>query len=364
MRILFALPGFHRVARGAEVALESVAEHIAQKKEHQVRLIGSGPVKSNRTYEYKGHPVISRDRFTRWPRVPFLRNEFAYEDLTFAHRLMFDRWRTEADITVTCSYPYTNWALRSWSPGRSRPAHVFVTQNGDWPAYERRREYRFFNCDGLVCTNPMYWVRNREQWFSTLIPNGVDPNKFRPGLGDRAHLGLPTDRKVVLIASALDPTKKVIEAIRAVARLPDVFCCIAGDGPLRAAVDRAGKELLGNRFLRRQFQHELMPLLYRSADVFLHMAPLESFGNVYIEALASGLPIVANDDEVTRWILGEHGHLIDTANEDIVADTVAQVLRAAKLNPESQAAYAASKYSWPYVAQQYCKFFGDVLARC
>ena len=42
MHVLFALPGLHRVRRGAEVVFESVAQEIALGGEHQVTLVGSG----------------------------------------------------------------------------------------------------------------------------------------------------------------------------------------------------------------------------------------------------------------------------------------------------------------------------------
>jgi glycosyltransferase involved in cell wall biosynthesis len=84
--------------------------------------------------------------------------------------------------------------------------------------------------------------------------------------------------------------------------VPRAFCVIAGDGPLRNGVDHLAAKLLPGRFLRSTFPHELMRVLYRSANVFLHAAVRESFGNVYIEALVSGTPIVAHNDEVTRWI--------------------------------------------------------------
>ena len=42
LRILFALPGLHRVVRGAEVAFESVAREIARTPGYSVTLIGSG----------------------------------------------------------------------------------------------------------------------------------------------------------------------------------------------------------------------------------------------------------------------------------------------------------------------------------
>src|SRR3546814_16103079 len=53
-----------------------------------------------------------------------------------------------------------------------------------------------------------------------------------------------------------------------------------------------------------------MPALYRSADVFLHMSLLESFGNVFIEAWASGLPVIGHDTERLRWILGAESQLL------------------------------------------------------
>ena len=363
MRVLFALPGLHRVHRGAEVVFESIAQEIALEGEHDVTLIGSGAEMPHRAYRFKRVPAVPRERFERWPTIPFLRSEHMYEELTFAAGLMTTSSCNDTDITVTCSYPYTNWALRSRLPGRHRPAHVFVTQNGDWPAYQRQREYRFFSCDGLVCTNPLYYERNRERWFSALIPNGIDPARFYPGAGDRARLGLPENRPTVLMVSALAEGKRVLEGLRAVARIPDAFCVVAGDGPLRNEVDLLAAELLPGRFLRGTFPHAQMPELYRCADVFLHTAIRESFGNVYIEALGSGTPVVAHDDEVTRWILENHAHLVDATSEEALVDALKSVLRAPSGSTAPRVAFARSRYSWRAVAVRYRDFFTEVVRR-
>jgi glycosyltransferase involved in cell wall biosynthesis len=363
MHIVFALPGLHHVRRGAEVAFESIAQQIALEGEHDVTLIGSGVEIPRRAYRFKRVPSVSRHRFERWPRIPFLRSEHMYEDLTFAVGLMTTRWRSGIDVTVTCSYPYTDWALRGQLFGGHRPAHIFVTQNGDWPAYERRREYRFFSCDGLVCTNPLYWERNRNRWFSTLIPNGIDPTRFLPGPGDRAHLGLPDNCPIVLMVSALDESKRVLEGMRAIAEVSDAFCVIAGDGPLRNDADRLAAEILPGRFLRSTFPHELMPLLYRSANVFLHTATGESFGNVYIEALASGTPVVAHDNEITRWILEDHACLVDTHSHPLLVEALKKALIAPEGSTARGAAFAISRYSWSVVAEAYRDFFIEVVRR-
>ncbi len=348
--------------RGAEVAFESIAHEIGVAGSDDVVLIGSGQPRDDRAYRFQHVPCVPRERFERMPKVPLLRTEYMYEELTFAAGLALTR-RKGVDITVTCGYPYTNWILRSHLPGRKRPAHVFITQNGEWPATSNDREFRFFNCDGLVCTNPSYFEHNRDRWFSTLIPNGVDPDCFRPGPGDRPAFGIPDDRPVILMVSALVESKRVLESIAAVSQIPDPFLVVAGDGPLRREVDRLAADLLPGRFLRGTFPYQEMPNLYRSADVFLHSTPLESFGNVYVEAMATGLPIVANDEDLTRWILGEHGHLVDVASTESVVSGLKAALAQSDHGAMGRAAFAAENYAWRIIAARYRSFFDEVLAR-
>lgn len=363
MRILFALPGLHRVHRGAEVVFESIAQEIALGGEHAVTLMGSGREDPARAYRFRRLGVMPRERFERWPSLPFLRNEYMYEELTFAAGLAAARWRRDFDVTVTCGYPYTNWALRTHLPGTRRPAHVFVTQNGDWPAHQRRREYRFFSCDGLICTNPEFLARNRERWRCALIPNGFDAGRFHPGPADRAALGLPGDRPVILMVSALISDKRVLEGMRAVARMPDAFLLLAGDGPLRDDVDRLAAEVLPGRFLRRTYAYHQMPGVYRSADAFLHMSLSESFGNVYVEALASGTPVVAHDGPISRWILERHALLVDTTSEPALVQALTGALAAGRQGAEERAAFAVSRYTWKAVAARYVEFLGEVARR-
>jgi glycosyltransferase involved in cell wall biosynthesis len=363
MRVLFALPGLHRVHRGAEVVFEAVAHEIARDPAHEVTLVGSGREIPGRAYRFRHVPAVARERFERWPAVPFLRHEYMYEELTFAAGLAAARWRRGVDVTVTCGYPYTNWALRSHLPGRPRPAHVFVTQNGDWPAHGRRGECRFFSCDGLVCTNPLFFERNRERWFATLIPNGFDAARFGPGPAARAALALPEGRPLVLMASALIPDKRVLEGVRAVARIPDAVLLVAGDGPQRDEVDRLAAALLPGRFVRRTFPHAQMPDLYRSADVFLHLSLAESFGNVYVEALACGAPVVAHDGPISRWVLGEHARLVDTTSEPELVRALAGALAAGGAGGAGRAAFARARYTWGAVAARYLEFFAAVVRR-
>jgi glycosyltransferase involved in cell wall biosynthesis len=103
-----------------------------------------------------------------------------------------------------------------------------------------------------------------------------------------------------------------------------------------------------------------MPDLYRSADLFLHTKIRESFGNVYVEALSCGTPIVAHDAEVTRWILGDHAILVDTELQAALTEAIVEALKTRRPNAAS-ADWAHRHYSWEVVAGKYLDFFSEVV---
>lgn len=360
MRIFFALPGLHRYDRGAEVALISLASELA-KGGDDVTMIGSGDQRPSVPYHFIQAGSVARERFEPFPKLPLLRSETVYEEASFIPGLLRRYRPADYDITVTCSFPFTNMALRRPVLGGARPAHIFITQNGDWPARSSQSEYRLFGCDGLVCTNPDYYERNRDRWRSALIPNGIDVARFNEGPGERGKFGLPADRPIILMVSALIESKRVADGIRAVSRVPDAHLVVAGDGPLRDAIDALAAELLAGRFTRVSIGAHEMPALYRSADVFMHLSKEESFGNVFLEAMACGLPLVAHDSPRVRWIVGEQEYLLDTGDAGAVAGAIGRALHAPASQREARVR-RASDFAWSKVAGRYRDFFEDVLS--
>lgn len=360
MRVLFALPGLHRVDRGAEIAFISVANELA-KAGDAVTLIGSGQARAGTPYRFLHAASVARERFESFPTMPVLRNEYAYEELTFVPGLARRYRPADYDVTVTCSYPFTNWILRRPVVGHSRPAHVFVTQNGDWPAYATNSEYRYFGCEGLVCTNPDAYERNKDRWRCQVIPNGVDCSRFTPGAALRKEFNLPEDRLIVLMVSALIPSKRVELGIEALKHIPNAHLFVAGDGPLRQTIDEAGARLLPGRFTRVSVTPDRMPAVYRATDVFMHLSKEEPFGNVFIEAMACGKPIVAQDSSRVRWIVGDDEFLF---GHDDPAEIAACIKRAAKDSPARAPARAkkAEAFSWTKVGEQYRRFLQEVVS--
>jgi glycosyltransferase involved in cell wall biosynthesis len=193
-----------------------------------------------------------------------------------------------------------------------------------------------------------------------MIPNGVDSARFHPGRGDRSRFGLPVDGPLVLMVSALVPTKRVLEGMRACADIQDVGFVVAGDGSLRDETDRLGRELFGARYRRVSVTHDDMPELYRCANVFLHMSTSESFGNVYTEALASGLAIVAHDRDLTRWVIGQQGWLVDTTVPSSTTAALEDAIRSRRDGSRTPP-LVAEEFTWAHIGRRYADFITAVV---
>ncbi|MBE9070821.1 glycosyltransferase family 4 protein [Leptolyngbya cf. ectocarpi LEGE 11479] len=357
MRVAFILPGLHRVVRGAEGAFESIARELAQMSDVEVTLFGSGEPRENEPYNFIHVPNVPRESFEHWPKFPVLRTEYAYEELTFVASLIKYYKPKDFDFVVTCSYPFINWLLRIGNK-QHQPVHIYVTENGDWEIQGNRSEYRYFSCDGLVCINPEYYERNKDKWKSMLIPNGVNPDSFVPGPANRELFNLPEDVPLALIVSALISSKRVCEGIRAASKIDGLHLVVCGDGPERDQVKALGEELMPGRFKLMKLTRQQMPDMYRAADLLLHMSLDEPFGNIYIEASAIGLPVVAHDWKATRWILEDTAILVDTTSDK---ETIAGINKALKRryqdSIELRRQLVEKRFAWKNIAKMYYEFF-------
>ena len=368
LRVCFVLPGLHSINRGAEKTFESVGERLAADPAFEVTLIGAGPEIPGRNYRYLQANSRMRQRFEAWPRFPPVRNPYRWEELSFAAGLRSIYSPADYDCTITCSYPFVNWLLRA-NRKKGRPAHIFVTQNGDWPAQRSSGEYRLFGCDGLICTNPEFYERHRETWNAVLIPNGVSVNEFASAKPDRSALGLCSEATVVLMVGALVAQKRIIEGIALLRGLRDLFLLIVGDGPMRNEVIQAAELAMPGRWKLLNVPFQKMPMVYASSDLLLHMAVDESFGNVYVEALAAALPVVAQDSTLTRWIFGANKEeriwgpdawLVETTRRSNVLSAVQSAMLRRRSHRLDEV-HVAGSYSWETIARKYAAFVREVV---
>lgn len=168
----------------------------------------------------------------------------------------------------------------------------------------------------------------------TVLPPVVDTDRFRPGDGGadtRRQFGLP-EGIVAGTVGKVASARGHEDAIRAAAALPAVSLAHVGHGELMPVLERRAAELgASDRNFWLGYQEEALPDLYRSWDVFLFTASGSDQGHrAILEAMASGLPIVARD------VPGVRDLLTDGQEGFVVAD-VAGTTRALAQLTESQA---------------------------
>jgi phosphatidylinositol alpha-mannosyltransferase len=132
-----------------------------------------------------------------------------------------------------------------------------------------------------------------------VVPNGVDTERFRPGLTPIHHL---RDGCVnVLFVGRLEKRKGLRDLLQAFRylheRVPRTRLIVAGDGPLRGKVESfVSGNRLENVLLAGYVPEQVLPRFHASADIFCAPASgRESFGIVLLEAMAAGLPVVGTE---------------------------------------------------------------------
>jgi len=171
-----------------------------------------------------------------------------------------------------------------------------------------------------------------------VLPNTVDP-RFAPGAAPpalRRSLGLEGGR-VLLTVSRLSASERykghdrIIAALpRILERRPDTFYLVAGDGDDRARLEALAHERLLTdrvRFAGRVSAEDL-PDYYRLADAFVMPSAGEGFGIAYLEALATGLQVVAGgrDGGADALADGALGALVDPYDERALIEAVVAAL--------------------------------------
>lgn len=206
-----------------------------------------------------------------------------------------------------------------------------------------------------------------------LLPSGVDTTLFTPDSGAReeirARLGLG-DRPTVVCVSRLVPRKGQDVLIRTLPelrkRVPDVVLLLVGGGPYRKRltelVDALG--VADHVVITGSVPWAELPAHYNAGDVFAMPArtrgkglDVEALGIVYLEASATGLPVVAGRsggapeavlDEVT-------GHVVDGRDVAQLRDTLEALLndpvRARRMG-EAGRAWVTENWRWDKMAER------------
>jgi alpha-1,6-mannosyltransferase len=208
-----------------------------------------------------------------------------------------------------------------------------------------------------------------------VAPMGVDSELFTPArrsTAGRQRL-IETvqgrgDATVLLYAGRLAPEKNLSLLIETIGRLdPAIYrLAIAGTGILLGTLKRecAARDLSHVAFLGHVADRETLADYYANADIFVHPNPREPFGIAPLEAMSSGLALVAPDSGgVTSY-----ANALNAWPADSTPTAFADAITAVRANPAVRVAKTAAarktaeQHRWPEVTARYLQLFRELHA--
>jgi len=217
-----------------------------------------------------------------------------------------------------------------------------------------------------------------------MVPYGINVPDGPPDRGEnirrelRRKLGLPEDRPIILSVGWISTKQKRMDyVVREVARLisevrdresgvrdqavPYLIMLGAIDEESASIIAFACEKLGEENFTARLVPHEQVADYYRAADLFVLASLQEGFGRVFLEALIYGLPVIAHDHPVMRFVLGSEGTFGDLSTPGVLAALIRE-----KLGREDSEADAIrrremvrARFSWVVLSPQYREMFLD-----
>ena len=257
-------------------------------------------------------------------------------------------------------------------------AHGFHFYNGapllNWMIYYPAEKFLSRFTDGLITINQEDY--RRAQKFhagkTILIPGvGIDLDKFQKKEPTRQEirnkLGIP-ERKIILMSvGELTKRKNHMAVIEALACLKeyDILYVVCGDGPMKARL-RARAEELGvrERVKLLGFRKDIAEL-HKMADIFVFPSLQEGLPVALMEAMASGLPIVAsrirgNEDLIQN---NRGGYLVKAQDSKQLAEAISKMIK----NPgqrdkmEKRNLEIIKHYGQNAVLQKMKEFFNEIV---
>lgn len=356
MKIAFLSIYSGLVNRGVEIYVKELAERLA-KAGYDVTVFQGGRLRGNKSYKVEtidvdlnwkhkdtSGSILSRLLIDYWRRKVFI---FSLKSLRKIHQEKFD-------VIIPTNGAWQAILLRAitWLWGGKI---IISGQSG--PGWDDRVNlWTFPDVFIALSSYAKKWAKKVNPFIKVeYIPNGVDLSEFRSYGKSFVH---NLEKPVVLCVGALTNSKRIELVVRAVAKLKNTSLLVAGDGILKDDIVKLGKGLLGERFYLTKVTHDKMPDLYRAASVFtLPSASFHSFEIVLTEAMATNLPVIANDDSIRREIVGEAGILVNPEDRDEYAKAIKQAL---EKNWGNKPRLQAEKFSWDNITRKYQELFDEI----
>jgi glycosyltransferase involved in cell wall biosynthesis len=170
----------------------------------------------------------------------------------------------------------------------------------------------------------------------SLVRSGIDLDAFRSANVDRGakkrELGLSAEQPTIGMVAPMKPQKAPLDFARMAALVgrvrPDAQFLFVGDGELRGAMEaEVARQGLGRAVHLLGWRRDITEIM-RCLDVFVLTSRWEGLPRVYLEALASGVPVVGTNVDGAAEVIAEgvNGYLVEPGDMQAMADRVLSLL--------------------------------------
>ncbi len=265
---------------------------------------------------------------------------------------VFELFRKRYDIVIPTNGRFQAALVRkiTWLYG----GKVVISGQSGIGFDDRVNLYTFPNCFVALSDFQLAWARKINPLVRVVkIPNGVNLKIKAEG-----NLSVNLPKPIVLSVGALEKNKRHDLTIKAVSKMGRASLLIVGKGSREEALNKMGQKYLSDRFKIIALPYSQMQNVYKAVDVFAFpTVPWESFGIVLLEAMASGLPVVTNNDPIRKEIVGDAGILVDPTNIEEYANALKKALES---NWEDKPKRQAAKFDWDNITEAYEKLFKEL----
>ncbi len=371
MRIALVTENFLPKIDGVTRALAMLLEHL-QRRGHQAIVLGpEGAPKRYAGARVFGAPGLPLPMYPELhmlfppPKFKRLLESFHPDIVHVADPMLLGAaaifWAQRLAIPIIASY-HTNIAAYC------NYFHLGALEKPVW-AYRR---FLHQHCQATLCPSPSTAFQLKHQGFTPvgIWPRGVDAALFTPRRRSqlwRQRITPDPTAQIVLYVGRLSYEKNLMALVSAFTAIEDehTYLVLVGDGPARNDLQQA---LAGHRAtLTGYLRGEALAEAYASADLFAFPSTTETFGQAVLEAMASGLPVVAFEAEGVRDLVrhGETGILIPLADNAAFARSIQQLL----ITPDQRALLganarrAAEQRTWESVMDSLLSAYCQVISR-
>lgn len=323
MKISLLCSGLGNISRGHEIFANSLFNLVSEainitllkgggKDTAREWVIGNIP-RNSACLDYI-HMAVS----PKWANITKEQERVRIETETFAYATLKPLLEGDFDVIHCLEQEVCNIIYDHRHLFRHTPKVVFSNGGAilgrNLPRCDFVQEYTEYNL--------RYSIKNK----AFMIPHGVDTNRFNPQVKSdfRVQHKIPQDAFVVITVGTICYWHKRMDyIIREVAPLKNIYLVIVGqESTDTPAIKELGHCLMGDRIIFTKLPHDELPKAYAAANVFVLGSLFETFGIVYIEAMAMGLPVICTNHINQRLIIKE-GIFIDMKK----SGALTQVLR-------------------------------------